>query len=303
MDHVEQIRKFNRFYANVLGKIDQEINNRPYSLIEARVISELHANPSAIAKNIREKLGIDRGYMSRIIHKFETGGLVEIQQSPTDKRQQLLQLTETGKAVFAELTAHANQEVAKMIEPIPKHNLATLTQAMEAIESVLEPDLVKNQVVIRPHGPGDVGYVAHLHGTLYGHTYQFGKVFEYYVLKGLTEFMKNTTGGELWIAEVNGHIAGSIAITKSADETAQIRWFILDEAHHGQGIGKQLMDTAMDFCREQDYRHVFLWTVNILGAARYLYGKYGFTLTEEKPNNEWTDQKLIEERWDMDLRD
>ena len=122
-------------------------------------------------------------------------------------------------------------------------------------------------------------------------------MFEYYVMKGLTEFMINSDGGELWIAEVDGKMAESIA----NDKVAQLRWFILDENYHGMGIGKKLMDTAIDFCDKQGYKHVFLWTVSILETARYLYQKYNFRITEEKQNDEWTGSKLVEERWDLEL--
>lgn len=143
--------------------------------------------------------------------------------------------------------------------------------------------------------------MAYLHSTLYNKTYQFSDSFKYYVLKGLTEFMMNREGGELWKAEVSGETAGSIAITKASDNSAQLRWFALEERYQGVGIGKQLMDTAMEFSCTQQYQHVFLWTVNRLGAARVLYERYGFTLTEEKPNHEWADGEVVEERWDLDM--
>lgn len=117
--------------------------------------------------------------------------------------------------------------------------------------------------------------------------------------KGLTEFIIDNEGGNLWIAEVDGEIAGSIAVTKSSDGVAQLRWFILDNQYQGLGIGKKLMETALNFCKEQGYQQVFLWTVNILGAARHLYRKYGFERTEEKSNDEWTENTIIEERWDL----
>jgi len=158
------------------------------------------------------------------------------------------------------------------------------------------------EVTIRTFEPGDIGYVGHLHGQIYAKTYGFGRMFEYYVMKGLSEFMIHNDGGELWVAVVNGKVVGSIAITKSTDDKkAQLRWFVLDEEYHGRGIGKKLMETALSFCEEQNYKHVFLWTVNILETARHLYGKYNFRLTEEKPNEEWTGSLLIEERWDLTL--
>lgn len=302
IQYVEEIRKFNRYYANVLGKIDQEIYNDPFPLTEARVISELYDKKGSTATEIRENLGIDRGFMSRIVQKFEDEKVIIKKQSLDDKRQYLLYLTIHGEEIFRKLVENANREVGNMVHTLSTNNLSKLTKAMKMIESLLsKANSSPSEVIIRPFQPGDVGYIAHLHGTLYDKTYKFRQVFEYYVMKGLTEFMLNKDGGELWVAEVNGEIAGSIAITQSTNKHAQLRWFVLAENYQGLGIGKELMETAIDFSRQQGYQHVFLWTVSILETARYLYQKYNFILTEEKPNDEWTGTKLIEERWDLDL--
>lgn len=299
---VEKIRRFNRRYANLLGRIDQDIYNQPFPLTEARVITEIHFRPGCTATTVRENLGIDRGYMSRIIQKFEGENIIEKKQSPEDKRQYLLYLTDYGQEIFKELAADANRGVAKMIQGLPERDLSKLMTSMETIESVfLEGASRKPDVDIRSFQPGDVGFVAHLHGRFYKENYQFGPMFEYYVMKGLTEFMIDTDGGDLWVAELNGEIIGSIAITKFNDTTAQLRWFILDENYHGLGIGKGLMETAVNYCKNQGYGHVFLWTVSLLEAARRLYQKFNFILTDEKTNEEWTGTKLVEERWDLDL--
>jgi DNA-binding MarR family transcriptional regulator/N-acetylglutamate synthase-like GNAT family acetyltransferase len=299
---VEKIRKFNRYYANVLGKIDQEIYHHPFPLTEARGMAEINDRNGCTATEVREKLGIDRGYMSRIVQRFENEKIIKKKQSAEDKRQYSLYLTEYGKKIHNDLVEDANRGVEKMIRHLPKDELAKLVTSMETIESIYaEEHPYRPDVLIRPHQPGDVGYVAHLHGKLYNQTYQFGRMFEYYVMKGLTEFMINTDRGELWVAEVDGEIAGSIAITKSTDTVAQLRWFVLNEKYQGMGIGKHLMEKAINFCKEKNYQHVFLWTVSTLEAARHLYQKYHFKLTEEKPNDEWIETTLIEERWDRDL--
>lgn len=301
-NQIEGIRKFNRFYANLLGKIDQEIYSPAFPLTEARVLSEIEAQKGATATEIREKLGIDRGHMSRIVQKFEEDHLIVRQQSVKDKRQYGLLLTPDGQTVHNELVQKATKGVSKLVDPLEPPRLNELTAAMTKIQQLLSNSKQKSApVTIRPYGPGDLGFIAHLHGTLYAESYQFSELFEYYVLKGLTEFMADHEGGELWIAEVDGEIAGSIAIAKSDDDTAQLRWFILAERFQGLGIGKRLMDTAMAFCKEQQYRHVFLWTVNILETARYLYSNYGFRVTEQKPNSDWTPSEVLEERWDADL--
>ncbi|WHY69398.1 helix-turn-helix domain-containing GNAT family N-acetyltransferase [Neobacillus sp. SuZ13] len=304
LQYVEKIRSFNRYYANVLGKIDQEIYNKPFPLTEARVITEINFRNGCTATEVRENLGIDRGQMSRIVQKFEEEKIISKKQASDDKRQYLLYLTDNGKEIFNDLVENANREVGKMIQEITNRDLTKLISSMETIESIFtKVHSSQSEVSIRTFQPGDVGFVAHLHGTLYENTYKFGRMFEYYVMKGLTEFMFNSDGGELWVAEVNGKMAGSIAITKSTEHVAQLRWFILDESYHGLGIGKKLMETAIDFCKEQGYKHVFLWTVSVLGAARHLYHKYNFGLTEEKQNYEWTGSKLVEERWDLELTD
>lgn len=300
--YVEKIRKFNRYYANVLGKIDQEIYNKPFPLTEARVITEIYFRNGCTATEVREHLGIDRGYMSRIVQKFEEEKIISKKQASDDKRQYVLYLTNYGKEIFNDLVEDANREVGKMIQEISNRDLTKLISSMETIESIFTKDYPsQSDISIRTFRPGDVGFVAQLHGTMYENTYQFGRMFEYYVMKGLTEFMIDTNGGELWIAEVDGKPVGSIAITKSNNNVAQLRWFILDENYHGMGIGKKLMDTAIEFCKKQGYIHVFLWTVGILETARYLYQKYNFRVTEEKQNYQWTGSKLVEERWDLEL--
>lgn len=302
--YVEKIRKFNRFYANVLGKIDQEIYNQPFPLTEARVITEINYRNGCNATEVREKLGIDRGYMSRIVQRFEEENIIIKKQSTEDKRQYSLFLTQYGKEVFNDLVENANNGVDKKIQNLSKKHLTELVQSMESIESIYSNENDSSLVVsIHPFQPGDIGYVAHLHGRLYAKTNKFGRIFEYYVMKGLTEFMIDTDGGELWVAEVNGEIVGSIAITKSSDNVAQLRWFVLNENFQGLGLGKKLMEHALNFCKAQNYQHVFLWTVSTLDTARYLYKKYNFRLTEEKPNEEWTGEQLIEERWDLDFSD
>jgi DNA-binding MarR family transcriptional regulator/GNAT superfamily N-acetyltransferase len=303
ISYVDKIRRFNRYYANVLGKIDQEIYHKPYPLTEARVITEIHLRNGCTATEVREKLGIDRGYMSRMLQKFEEEDLIYKKQSEEDKRNFQLYLTDNGQIVYKKLVETAQHEVGKMIQPYSVHDLMKLTQSMETIESIFTNETPCLPVIsIKPFGPGDVGFVAHLHGRLYSTTYQFGPIFEFYVMKGLTEFMLHTDKGELWIAEVNGQKVGSIAITKSTDQVAQLRWFIIDEQYHGMGIGKKLMETAIEFCKRQGYQHIFLWTVSILQTARYLYEKYNFKLTEEKQNDTWTGSPLIEERWDLFLQ-
>ena len=156
-----------------------------------------------------------------------------------------------------------------------------------------------SEIKIRPYKAGEVGYISCMHMELYQSLYGFKPVFEKYLLMGLTEFIKNPDGSQLWVATDNGNIVGSIAICKTGEDSAQLRWFLIDPRYHGQGIGNKMMETALDFCKNQGYAHVFLWTANLLSAARHLYGKYGFKHKEDHANCEWTDTLITEERWDL----
>jgi GNAT superfamily N-acetyltransferase len=198
----------------------------------------------------------------------------------------------------------ANRELTKTLQHLSESEMAALVSSMEKIETIYTKTTnEKPTVIIRPFQSGDVGYVAQLHGEFYGEHHGFFQIFEYYVMKGLTEFVYDSSGGELWIAEVNGERAGSIAIVQDDENTAQLRWFILDDHYQGLGIGTKLFQTALNYCKEHNYKHIYLWTISMLNAARHLYAKNGFTVTEEKENIEWCGERLIEERWDLELSD
>ena len=154
---------------------------------------------------------------------------------------------------------------------------------------------------IRRSEPGDAGYVAYMHGRYYHKYHGFLSSSEYYFIKYLADFVRDPAGGELWIAEVDGTIAGSAAVVRVDDDTAQFRWFLVEKEYQGMGIGSMLMKTALDFCRENNFRDAFLWTFKGLDTARRLYDKSGFVLTDEKPNNEWSGVEIIEQRMELKL--
>jgi len=152
---------------------------------------------------------------------------------------------------------------------------------------------------IRPYKAGEASYVSFLQMKFYEQTYGFKAIFEHYLLTAMAEFISKPKGSQLWVVLDNEEIVGSIAIIRTDEHVAQLRWFLTNPNYQGKGIGRKLMDTAMQFCKAQEYTHVFLWTINTLNAARHLYERYGFEPTEKKSNTEWTGEILIEERWDL----
>lgn len=150
--------------------------------------------------------------------------------------------------------------------------------------------------------PGDIGYVAYLHGTLYADEYQLDHTFEGYVAVGLGEFAKSYDEHKdcLWLAEKNGFIVGSIAITGVTSKTAQLRWFLVHPDARGAGLGRRLIGTALDFCREHGFESVFLRTVSELTVAAHLYKDAGFARTEQQTHEIWGGI-WTEERYDLTL--
>ncbi|MGE5629571.1 MAG: shikimate dehydrogenase [Caulobacteraceae bacterium] len=157
-------------------------------------------------------------------------------------------------------------------------------------------------ITIRTYNTEDVGHIIKRHRELYDSEYGFGAEFGDYVEKYMLEFDKSHDSDKenIWVAEADGKVAGAIAIVRVDNTTAQLRWFLIEPDMRGRGLGHKLVKTVIDFCKDKGYKHVFLWTVNVLEAARHLYKSYGFNLTEVKENNTWGDH-LQEERWDLYL--
>lgn len=158
-------------------------------------------------------------------------------------------------------------------------------------------------IIIRTYQQRDINYVIGSHKKLYEEEYGFTKEFSDYVKEYVLKFHEHHDDAKenMWIAEVNGEIVGVIAVVKVDDATAQLRWFLVEPEARGKGLGHTLMKTLIDFCKENGYKHIILWTVNILEAARYLYKTYGFSLTEEVGNDTWANNSIKEERWDLYL--
>lgn len=159
-----------------------------------------------------------------------------------------------------------------------------------------------DSVTIRNYVEKDLDFVIGRHTELYDVEYGLGPEFGGYVEKYSRLFHRDHGDREnMWIAEDGGRPLGVIAIVRADDETAQLRWFLIEPDARGTGLGNRLVKIAIDFCREKGYRRVFLWTLSNLAAARHLYEKHGFSLTETKPNDTWSND-LTEERWDMNLQ-
>ena len=179
--------------------------------------------------------------------------------------------------------------------PMPSQHAATDDRAATSQQAALS--------IRHERRPGDLGRVISLHAELYAREYGFGIGFETYAVETVAEYLQRDRPDRdrVWIAEMAGRMVGCIGILGREDGEAQLRWFLVDPATRGQGLGRRLVSEALDFCRAAGYRSVYLWTVNGLEAAARLYLDAGFQKTETKPEALLWGVPLSEERYDLTL--
>ena len=164
---------------------------------------------------------------------------------------------------------------------------------------------MSNVEIVKDYIPGSIGRVAELHGIYYHQYWNFTVFFEAKVAAELSEFLGryDEKRDGFWTASLNGRVEGSITIDgiHAEKEGAHLRWFIVSDVLRGRGIGNQLIKKALDFCRNQGYRRVNLWTFEGLGAAKHLYDKNGFKLVEEYRGIQWGIE-VNEQRFELSLK-
>ncbi|HEY8227262.1 MAG TPA: helix-turn-helix domain-containing GNAT family N-acetyltransferase [Pyrinomonadaceae bacterium] len=302
-DKIDAVRRFNRFYTRQIGVLSEGWADSPFSLTEVRVLYELAHHDDLTAGRLGSELGLDRGYLSRILQSFEKRGLIRKTRSAKDARQSHLELTAKGRKVFEPLNVRSQDDVGAMLKNLSADDQGNLLEAMATIERVLgrkpEP---KVPYILRPHQPGDMGWVVHRHGVLYSHEYGWDEEFEALVAQITSDFIKNfdPKRERCWIAEREGEIVGSVFLVKKSKTVAQLRLLLVEPKARGLGIGKRLVEECVRFARQKGYRKIVLWTNDVLKAARHLYVEAGFTLVVEEPHQSYG-HDLVGQNWELIL--
>jgi DNA-binding MarR family transcriptional regulator/N-acetylglutamate synthase-like GNAT family acetyltransferase len=299
LSQVLAIRQFNRFYTNIIGLLDKHVYGSPLSLMEARILFEIATTKLCTATVLRERLDVDRGYMSRLLKHLENQEFITKKKSEEDNRHQVLCLTGSGDKMFVQLTAKANQQVLTLLEKMPESKQRELVGAMETIEKIISGYFQHDTsaLVIRTeYTLQDINQIIERHQALYAQEQGFDLSFRDYVT---TTFAADIE--RIWIAEKNGQFAGCVGLVKIDDKTAQLRWLLLEPEVRRLGLGKQLVQHVIDFCKEKEYKQVVLSTVSKLHSARNLYRKLGFRPVKTEPAAILWGQKLEDECWELYL--
>jgi DNA-binding MarR family transcriptional regulator/GNAT superfamily N-acetyltransferase len=300
---IEAVRRFNRFYTKQIGVLHEGLLRSPFSLTEARVIYELAHHEKTTATELSIELGVDAGYLSRILLGFKKHGLIHKKRSKTDGRQTVLRLTDEGQDAFAMLNSRSRNEIGTMLGQLSPADENRLINAMHTIERLLGAQREhKAPYLLRPHQPGDMGWVVHRHGVLYAEEYGWDEHFEALVAKIVGKFIEryDPRRERCWIAEMDGEIVGSVFLVKKSKTVARLRLLIVEPKARGLGIGTRLVNECLGFAQRAGYRKITLWTNDVLHAARRIYEKTGFRLVHKEPHHSFG-HDLVGETWELAL--
>jgi DNA-binding MarR family transcriptional regulator/N-acetylglutamate synthase-like GNAT family acetyltransferase len=301
--HVDAVRGFNRFYTRRIGVLGDHLLDSPYSLTEMRVLYELASRPAATATELGRELGLDAGYLSRIVHRFVSLGMIARSPATDDARRSVLQLTKAGRRAFAPLNERARREISDMLGPLPARAQRNVVAAMRDVERLLGGRGVRDVPVrLRRHQPGDMGWVVHRHGALYACEWGYNAEFEALVARIVADFLDNLdpSGERCWIAERAGEIVGSVFVVRKTKQVAKLRLLLVEPSARGLGLGKRLVDECIRFARRAGYRKMTLWTQSELTAARRVYQQAGFVCVKRISQHSFGARRTAE-TWERDL--
>ena len=297
------MRRFNRFYTRRIGALQGGYLGSPFPLPQARVLYELGQRRESTASELGADLDLDLGYLSRLLQGLRRQGLVQGEAAREDARRVRLSLTARGRKAYQQLDARSRDEVAGMLGKLPAPAQARLVDAMGVMESLLAKDSTQQgELRLRPHRPGDMGWVVHRHGALYFQEYGWDERFEALVAGIAKDFVDDfdPQRERCWIAELGGRAVGSVFVVKSARSVAKLRLLLVEPEARGQGLGKRLVAECIAFARAAGYRKLVLWTQSNLAAARAIYKAAGFKRTRQERHSSFG-YDLTGEYWELRL--
>ncbi|MBW8904771.1 MAG: MarR family transcriptional regulator [Betaproteobacteria bacterium] len=306
MSHVDAVRRFNRFYTRRIGVLQSSYLGLPFPLPQARVLYEIGQRRECTASELGAELDIDLGYLSRLLQGLKRERLVQGERAGHDARRVRLALTPKGRKAFAALDESSRRVTGEMLAPLSVPQRSALVGALGTVEQVLEPRKAKAEITLRPHRPGDMGWVVERHGVLYEGEYGWGALFEALVADIVGKFLRefDAKRERCWIAEsrIDQHVerVGSVFVVDEGRNIAKLRLLLIEPQVRGQGLGQRLVEECIAFARSRGYRKLVLWTHENLTAARAIYTKLGFRLVKSEPHRQFG-VPVVGEYWELRL--
>jgi DNA-binding MarR family transcriptional regulator/ribosomal protein S18 acetylase RimI-like enzyme len=304
---VKQVRAFNRFYTRAIGALQENFLGSKLTLPETRVLYELAHVEGTTSAALANVLGMDRGYLSRLLQKLQRRRLVRRQRSGEDARQAFLSLTPAGRKLFAELNRRQETAVEKLVAPLPPSELERMVGSMAVIESVLNPAAASESCstfILRTARLGDMGWVVLRHGEGYADVYGWDERFEALVAKIVSDFHAkcDPMKERCWIAERDGERVGCVYLVRhpELEGVAKLRLLWVDPRARGLGLGKTLVHECTVFAKQAGYKKIVLWTNSELAAARAIYEREGYKRVKRMPDPIFPTGQFAEE-WELPL--
>ncbi|MEX0591395.1 MAG: helix-turn-helix domain-containing GNAT family N-acetyltransferase [Xanthobacteraceae bacterium] len=300
---IDTVRHFNRFYTRKIGVLEERLLQGPFSLAEARVLYELAHRKRPTATDVGRELGLDAGYLSRILKRFERKRLIKRTISRTDARQSLLQVTAKGRKALAPLELKSRGVVGAILKPLSSADRVRLLGNMRSIESILAgAHAEEGALTLRTHWYGDMSWVVARQIENYAQEYGWGERFETLMVRIAAGILENFDPARerIWIAEQDGERVGSVCVVAESKSVARLRLLLVEPEARGLGLGRKLVGECIEFARAVGYRKMMLWTQSNLHSARRIYQKAGFRLVKRKRHRDFG-VALVGETWEMDL--
>lgn len=305
MEDIAAVRGFNRFHTKLVGALNEHLLLSEYSLPQVRVLYEIANAPidePYCARDLGQILGMDKGFLSRIVTKLEKNGLIKRVPSVDNAKRLRLTLTQSGKKEFEILNSKSANEVASLIQNLTKTQRREMVQSMNNIQRLLGEPIKPAPYHLRDPKPGDLGWITHQNGRLYADEYGWDWTFEALVAEIVGRFARNfdPRWERCWVAEREGQVIGSVFVMREDDDTARLRLLYVEKSARGLGLGQRLVAETLEFARKTGYKKMVLWTNDILVSARRIYQAAGFVLVDEEPHHSFG-KDLIAQTWQCDL--
>jgi DNA-binding MarR family transcriptional regulator/GNAT superfamily N-acetyltransferase len=302
---IEAVRRFSRFYTRRIGVLEETLLHSPFSLAEGRLVYEIANRAGPTAQELCRDLGLDPGYVSRMLASLEKRGCIVRTKSPTDKRATRLALTSKGERFWGAMNNQSKEDLANLLSPLPVVRQRKLVEALETVERILEePEEKRAPFVLRPHLPGDMGWIIRRQTQLYAREHGWDGRFEAMLAEIAGKFIAtyDPRRERCWVAERHGEIVGSVFLVKSGKKgEGQLRMLYVEPSARGLGIGGRLVGECIEEARAKGYRRLILWTNDILVSARKIYIAAGFRLEKEERHASFG-KNLVGQYWSLDLR-